>query len=350
MAEKATILIPDISGFTEFTTITEIDHASHIIAELLELIVESNTMGFTLAEIEGDAVLLYLKGEAPAVQDLVNQCTSIFENFHSRLMVIERDTACQCGACQSTTNLTLKFIVHFGEIKEIKVGNFVKATGVDMIIAHRLMKNSIDSDEYILLTKPCIDCSKESLHANGVKWISSAQEYEAIGNVEYDYAILSDYKKQIPKPPKLKEFVIIQGDDNLEVEINKSIFDVCQTIVNVEERSNWIGGMDELKRDPVTERIGMGHNCLFMGMTLIMTCKHYEYSGDSATYVERVEAPEISFDTVVTYTLSQNNDNTTHVNYNMNWQETPMPDENKLGMLATVKANLETLKTYVESK
>lgn len=65
MAEKATILIPDISGFTEFTGTTELDHAGHIINELLELIVVSNDMGFTLAEIEGDAVLFYLKEDAP---------------------------------------------------------------------------------------------------------------------------------------------------------------------------------------------------------------------------------------------------------------------------------------------
>ena len=59
MAEKAIILIPDISDFTHFTSTTEIDQIAHIIAELLELIVDSNETGFRLAEIEGDAVLFY---------------------------------------------------------------------------------------------------------------------------------------------------------------------------------------------------------------------------------------------------------------------------------------------------
>src|SRR5262245_34994576 len=61
MAERAIILIPDISGFTGFTGATEIDHAAHITTELLELIVASNETDFTLAEIEGDAVLFYRK-------------------------------------------------------------------------------------------------------------------------------------------------------------------------------------------------------------------------------------------------------------------------------------------------
>ena len=63
MAERAIILIPDISGFTGFTGTTEIDHAAHIITELLELIVASNETDFTLAEIEGDAVLPHTHGK-----------------------------------------------------------------------------------------------------------------------------------------------------------------------------------------------------------------------------------------------------------------------------------------------
>jgi hypothetical protein len=63
MAEQAIILIPDISGFTGFTSAMEIHHAAHIITELLDLIVASNETAFTLAEIEGDTVLFYRKGK-----------------------------------------------------------------------------------------------------------------------------------------------------------------------------------------------------------------------------------------------------------------------------------------------
>ena len=38
MPDYATILIPDISGYTEFLSKTELDHSSHIISELLELL------------------------------------------------------------------------------------------------------------------------------------------------------------------------------------------------------------------------------------------------------------------------------------------------------------------------
>jgi Protein of unknown function (DUF2652) len=104
MAEQAIILIPDISGFTGFTGATEIDHAAHIITELLELIVASNETDFTLAEIEGDAVLFYRKGGPLRREQLIDQCLRMFSNFHRQLMVIERDTVCQCGACAIGTD------------------------------------------------------------------------------------------------------------------------------------------------------------------------------------------------------------------------------------------------------
>ena len=75
MAEQAIVFIPDISGFTDFTSTTEIDHAAHIITELLELLVESNQSGFTLAEIEGDAVLFYRTGEPLGRQQQIGRAS-----------------------------------------------------------------------------------------------------------------------------------------------------------------------------------------------------------------------------------------------------------------------------------
>ena len=57
MAEKALIYIPDISGFTKFVTQTEISHSNHIIAELIEIIINANDLNLQISEIEGDAVL-----------------------------------------------------------------------------------------------------------------------------------------------------------------------------------------------------------------------------------------------------------------------------------------------------
>lgn len=128
MASNASIFIPDISGYTEFVSRTELDHSSHIINELLEVLVESNFTDLTLGEIEGDALLFYRTGAPLPFEDMTRQALAMFTNFHKRLKIIERDSICQCGACQTASNLTLKFVVHYGAIQQLRVANFVKAS------------------------------------------------------------------------------------------------------------------------------------------------------------------------------------------------------------------------------
>ena len=102
MAESATILLPDISGYTESLTKTELVHSSHIINELLEAILAANSGDFVLSKVEGDALLLYHKGKPLEADALVRQCLSMFESFHTQLKIIERDSICQCGRVRAS--------------------------------------------------------------------------------------------------------------------------------------------------------------------------------------------------------------------------------------------------------
>lgn len=81
MNNSALIFIPDISGYTEFITQTEIRHSKHIISELLEIIINGNQLAMNVSEIEGDAVLFYRKGDAPSLKEIIAQvkkCLLIF--------------------------------------------------------------------------------------------------------------------------------------------------------------------------------------------------------------------------------------------------------------------------------
>lgn len=199
MSDSATILIPDISGFTEFVSRTEIDHASHIINELLEVIIGANQTDLTLSEIEGDAVLFYKKGDAIPANKLVDQCLVIFREFHTRLRLIERDTSCPCGACQGVSNLTLKFVAHFGAIKEFAIRGFTKASGIDMIIAHRLLKNEIDSSEYILASAGYLK-EAGTRPVGELTWQEHSNSYAGIGEVKYEFALLASVRESIADP------------------------------------------------------------------------------------------------------------------------------------------------------
>ncbi len=349
MPEQAIIFIPDISGFTDFTNVTEIDHSAHIITELLELIIDSNETEFTVAEIEGDAVLFYRKGEPLKREQLIDQCLKMFSNFHRQRMVIERDTVCQCGACQSATNLTLKFIVHFGSIKEIKVARFINATGVDMIVAHRLMKNDIDSHEYILMTDPCCEAVGRTDENPILSWSKSSQTYPSIGKVDYEYATLTDYKSQIPAPPAPPDFVVVKGEDNFELVINAPLKKVYQVLIDVDKRAEWLG-VDSVDREMTTERIGMRHNCILMGMVLVNTAVYSDYGDDHALYSERVEIKDIGLTLLASYDLTRQSDGNTLLNFNVNWMGSALPAENKKGMMEGQAAHLRVLKTMCETE
>lgn len=347
MAEQALILIADISGYTEFTHATEIDHASHIIAELLELVVAANETGFTLAEIEGDAVLLYRKGPALARAQLAAQCLRMFSDFHQRLMVIERDTICHCGACQGASNLTLKFIAHFGYIKEIRVAQFVKATGVDMIVAHRLLKNDVKSREYMLLTAPC--CEAIGSAADSLKWTSAAQSYDTIGDISYEVALLDEYRAGVPKPPDRPRFVLEKGPDNLEVLIGAPLRAVYQTLINVDKRPGWLDGVDTIDREMTSERINMRHNCVFHGLRLINTAIFSEYAESRALYSEQVEIADLHMTLLAHYELESIDAASTLFKFNVNWLGKEPPPENKANMMAGQAANFELFKTLCET-
>jgi hypothetical protein len=349
MAERAIILIPDISGFTGFTGATEIDHAAHIINELLELIVASNETDFTLAEIEGDAVLFYRKGEPLRREQLVAQCLRMFANFHQRLRVIERDTVCQCGACQTASNLTLKFIAHFGYIKEIKVAQFVKATGIDMIVAHRLLKNDVDANEYILITESCCSAVGQEDGRAKLQWAKSSQAYETIGNIGYEFATLTEYRAQIPEPPVPPRFVVEKGDDNLEIVIDAPIKAVYQTLVNVDKRPEWLDGVDTIDREMTSERINMRHNCVFHGLKLVNTAVYSDYSENRARYSEKVEIPEINLTLLAHYEMEALGEASTRLNFNVNWMGANLPADKKQGMMAGQAANFELFKKVCET-
>src|SRR5688572_4927280 len=144
MENRGLLFIPDISGFTRFVNQTEIEHSRLIIQELLETLINSNEIGLTISEIEGDAILFFKFGEPPELSELYMQVEKMFCSFHKNLQVYESHRYCQCKACVSAIDLTLKVITHYGEFTQYQVHSFNKLIGKDLIVAHRLLKNEIN--------------------------------------------------------------------------------------------------------------------------------------------------------------------------------------------------------------
>ncbi|MBD0257745.1 MAG: DUF2652 domain-containing protein [Cytophagales bacterium] len=192
MRDQASLLfIPDISGFTQFVHHTEVLHSGHIVAELLELLIDADQLGMTVSEIEGDAVLFYKHAHVPPVEQVLAQAEVMFTRFHAHLKRYESQRVCGCGACRTANDLTLKIIVHAGPVGFIHVKNHHKPYGKDVILVHRLLKNELDTHEYLLLTEAY--CGQGGNPATGKGWVkvlAASAAYEEVGEVPFAYISL----------------------------------------------------------------------------------------------------------------------------------------------------------------
>ncbi len=249
MAENnATILIPDISGFTEFMTTTELSHGSHAINVLIDAIVSAVGEEYEVSEIEGDAVLLIRKGPAPSRKEILDICLKIFNAFHFQRKWLQQYAVCPCEACQANSNLTLKFVVHHGTLAEIRGGRFVKQSGSEMIVTHRLLKNSIDDNEYLLMSEKLLQQAADSLEAVDMEWTRSSEEYSSIGKVDYRFTLLNEARKNVPQPPVLQDY---RTDDTayLEIPIEASFREVYMAIMNIPGRTDWVPGLQKVEQE-----------------------------------------------------------------------------------------------------
>jgi len=185
----ALIMIPDISGFTQYINNADLSHSQVRIASLLEAILESNILGLHVSEIEGDAILFYSMNNTSTYDQIIEQCKLMFTRFHEKLKEFE-GSGCQCGSCHKLQKLTLKFILHFGQLGSVMVQDYCKLYGKDMIIAHRLLKNKILTKEYILFTQNFISQYLESDTVNLIDWAEVKMVKRSIvdiGAVKYNY-------------------------------------------------------------------------------------------------------------------------------------------------------------------
>ena len=155
----ALLVIVDISGYTDFITNRSVSllHAEQIITELMESVIDRAEQPLVVNKLEGDAALLfreYLPDRAEGcATNVLAQVGGFFTAFATCLeQITEQRRFCGCEACGNTARLKLKAFVHAGEIAVKQVRQFEELAGEDVILIHRLLKNTVPEREYVLLT------------------------------------------------------------------------------------------------------------------------------------------------------------------------------------------------------
>jgi len=345
MAEiNATILIPDISGFTEFMTKTELSHSSHAISMLIDAIVKAVDEDYEVSEIEGDAVLLIKKGIAPAKKDILDICIKIFNAFHYQRKWMMQHTLCPCKACMDLADLTLKFVVHYGPLAEIKVGRFVKYSGVEMIVAHRLLKNRIENHEYLLVTEKMMQKVDDDPESFNVEWEISSEDFDSIGSVNYYFTLLNEARKQAPEPPDPPSYY---SDDTpyLEETITGNFKDVYNEIMNIPDRDKWVPGLQKVEQETPDVFVGNTHLCTFESYKAIITPLRMKVTDNSITYAEEWEIEGTGYKVVFEFIFTEIDDQTCQFSGRfMNAGNMPLTQPLSFSMFESLQLMSESLK------
>jgi len=151
------LLLADISGYTAFMSGVEQAHdvdfsggipaGYAVLGELLDAVVEGVQPAFEVAKLEGDAVFAFAPADTLDGQgdDVVQQLRIVHQAFRTRReeAKVARDHI--CTACPVVASLGLKMVLHRGKVVRQTVGSRSELLGPSVNVAHRLLKNSIQS-------------------------------------------------------------------------------------------------------------------------------------------------------------------------------------------------------------
>jgi len=182
--------VPDITGFTKFIANADIAFSKDFIAGLLRRLINANALKMSVGEIEGDAIFFYRTGRLPAIKHVAEQCKQLFQTFYDYLDIVEKEDPANYEKFLSKGALGLKIIIHFGHISAANIKGRTKLIGEDVIITHKLLKNSIEEYEYILLTESYLNKIKKKDVSFWFHWDElkkGSEEYDHLGKVNYYY-------------------------------------------------------------------------------------------------------------------------------------------------------------------
>jgi hypothetical protein len=205
---RALLLIADISGYTEYMSTHRLSlaHAEANTARLLEKVVDA-VPDFELVEFEGDAAFLSRQADALDGDSTVAATTRAVVSMHRAFHIERQHVAtylCPCDGCSQADNLRLKFVAHVGEVAIQTIKQRRTLVGIDVILLHRLLKNTVPIPEYVLF-------SEELYKAGEVTQLGPVheieQDLEGIGSVRTYFIDVGDLAEPLPPlqdPPAVR--------------------------------------------------------------------------------------------------------------------------------------------------
>ena len=255
----AVFFIADISGYTKFifSNDKEISHSQMVIREIITTLLDRVVDPLKLVRIEGDAVFFYaLKDDSDhpwekVSKTLVSDVQALFQIFSDKLSELMIHKVCNCTACNNIEELKLKVVGHSGAAAFYTLGDHQELTGTSPIVIHRLMKNSVQSTEYLMLTESA------KLDLGPLQWNmeEGEEKYDDIGDLKTYVYYPPEPDPYVHSPDSKPPEVFI---DTLRSEVSREYCQVAQNpelgfhfhtgrrpAAMLEYKDQWLEGLSE---------------------------------------------------------------------------------------------------------
>ena len=180
------LLIADITGYTQYLSESELEHAQDTLTAILKLLVENTRSPLVISRLAGDAVISYgLREDFFKGQTFIEKIEDTYVTFRKTLERLVLNNTCRCNACANISNLDLKFFVHYGTFGIQRISDHDELVGNDINLLHRLLKNNLIEETgfraYALYTEAAIrQLDVEDL---GHSMTPHKEAYEHLGEV-----------------------------------------------------------------------------------------------------------------------------------------------------------------------
>lgn len=208
MANKGYFILTDISGYTEFLTRSELDHAQDALQNLFDVQLSQIQYPFVISGFRGDAIFMYVpESHICKPQTILEALENLFFVFADTRRQMIFNTTCTCRACQNIARLDLKMVIHYGEYAIQKLGDREELLGADVIVPHRMLKNDVIEktgiESYALFSEAAAQASQLSQLAYPL--VPHSETYAHIGEINMH---VLDLRKVWEREQEKRRFVV----------------------------------------------------------------------------------------------------------------------------------------------
>ena len=255
----AVFFIADISGYTKFifSNEKEISHSQMVIRELITSMLDEVNLPLQLIRIEGDAIFLYATKDDDGQswdqvsEHLVSKVMAFFRVCHNKRAERRSHKVGRCTACSNSEAWKLKVVVHSGRAAFYRVDGHQELTGTSPIVIHRLLKNSVDADEYLLVTESAYG----DLNFTDYPVVEGEETYDDIGSIKTFVYYPREQEPYVPAPDAKPPSIFIEtlreevSREYAEVALNPELgfhFHTGRVLTaKLDYSSEWLEGLPE---------------------------------------------------------------------------------------------------------